>query len=371
MRIGAIVLVVLLLFPVASLGRALTEPGAAPLTVRTVDWVRDHGGGPIVDAIENWFYSRHHAADVPPTPSELPVAPRTDRPDCAGRSACRLGPPPGIVPVSPALHPLPAEGRWRLGRLSASGKPAMWTTYFRPQPRYPGMLAAVAEFPRGRTTAHLVAGTIEPGVGHWPGSASVPARQVPSLVAIFNGGWRFRDARGGFMIGDRADPPMINGLATAVITESGQLQVRRWSSGARLPDIAAARQNLHLIVDHGQPVAGLSRDNGDLWGSAHNQLQYTARTGLGVDAAGDAIFIAGTNMNLTGLALAFQKVHAITAMELDIHPSITFFTAWKPDPRGINRPTKLLPTMHRSPDRFLKPDQRDFFYLTLPGPKVS
>ena len=82
------------------------------------------------------------------------------------------------------------------------------------------------------------------------------------------------------------------------------------------PHLVAARQNLQLIVDQGRPVPDL-------------------RT-----------------------------------MELDIHRGMTFLATRQPRPGG-SQPTKLLPTMSRSPYRYLVPDQRDFFYLTATTPTAS
>jgi hypothetical protein len=52
-------------------------------------------------------------------------------------------------------------------------------------------------------------------------------------------------------------------------------------------------------------------------------------------------------------------------MELDIHSNMASFSFWAPTAAGTVAPTKLLPGMQRSADRYLSVDQRDFFYLTL------
>src|SRR5437660_9055402 len=55
-----LLLVLLVLIPVGwSYGRALTAPGSAPLTARTVEWVSAHGGRPLVLWAERTWYSRH------------------------------------------------------------------------------------------------------------------------------------------------------------------------------------------------------------------------------------------------------------------------------------------------------------------------
>jgi hypothetical protein len=44
-------------WPLFSYAQALTYPGDASVEVRTVEWVRDHGGGPLVDLAESWWYA--------------------------------------------------------------------------------------------------------------------------------------------------------------------------------------------------------------------------------------------------------------------------------------------------------------------------
>ena len=78
--------------PCASYVGALTYPGDASVTVRTVEWVRDHGGGGIVDLVENWWYARPPAA-ASLVPADLP------RP----ATAVATGAPPAVAPVVPAL----------------------------------------------------------------------------------------------------------------------------------------------------------------------------------------------------------------------------------------------------------------------------
>jgi len=52
-------------------------------------------------------------------------------------------------------------------------------------------------------------------------------------------------------------------------------------------------------------------------------------------------------------------------MQLDIHPGMAFYSTWTPTGAQGAQPHKLLPTMPGDATRYLAPDQRDFFYLTL------
>jgi len=98
-------------------------------------------------------------------------------------------------------------------------------------------------------------------------------------------------------------------------------------------------------------------------------LQFTWRSGVGVDAAGNVIYVAGDGLTLATLADALTQAGAVRAMQLDIHPGMAFYASWTPTgpvPSGSGvAPTKLLPSMPGSAQRYLAPDQRDFLYLTL------
>jgi hypothetical protein len=48
-----------------SYGRALSAPGAATWPVRTVDWLRDRGLGPVINTVETWYYTQHPRATDP------------------------------------------------------------------------------------------------------------------------------------------------------------------------------------------------------------------------------------------------------------------------------------------------------------------
>jgi hypothetical protein len=130
--------------------------------------------------------------------------------------------------------------------------------------------------------------------------------------------------------------------------------------------VTAVRQNLALVVDGGRPVPGLSRNAAGQWGSTHNQLQYTWRSGIGTDAHGDLVYVAGDQMTLSTLATAMVDAGVVRGMQLDIHRSMVTFASWLPGAGGATpAATHLLPDMPGAADRYLQPDQRDFFYLTL------
>jgi len=356
----ALTLVVVLLAPGLSYAQALTYPGSATWQMRSVEWMRDHGGSPLVDRVENWYYTTNRPTGSAPPSFALPHT--------AGGGAASRSPlaSPAPAPLLAGHSPILGEGTWVPGRLDPGGAPAIYTSFFRPDPQYPSVVAGVAWIRARSTIAHLVGGTREPGGHSWPGGAQVAQGDIPKLVATFNSGWKMSDTRGGFYLAGRSAGQLRAGQASLVIDDTGAATVGQWARDVSMnPHVVAVRQNLALIVDHGRPVAGLTANSGQRWGSYENQHQYTWRSGFGVDAAGDLIYVAGANLTLPTLALALADAGVVRAMELDIHSALVSFASWTPSVPGHVVPTKLLPGMERPAGRYLSADQRDFFYLTL------
>ncbi len=364
LKIVALVLVLLMVVPGISYAKAVTAPGYASWPDRSVGWIRDNGGAPLVNAIENWWYTRNPPANTAPPLSSLPTRGQqigsTKGPQTSKAAAA------APVPVAPlaGAAPLPGEGVWSLDVTGKVGQPVLYTTFLRPDPGRASVVAGAAWFPAGSTSAHLVPGTAQPA--GWSGTAAIPAADMPSLVATFNSGWKFKDTGGGFYLDGREQPVLQDGFASAVIDAQGQVTVGQWGTDVSMrPGVVAVRQNLHLIVEAGSPVDGLESNGNGLWGSSKNQLQFTWRSGLGTDAAGDLIYVAGDNLTLQSLATAMSDAGIQRGMQLDIHNKKVNFATWSHPASGPAAATNLLPDMTASPTRYVDADQRDFFYLTL------
>jgi hypothetical protein len=215
------------------------------------------------------------------------------------------------------------------------------------------------------TALHLVAGTKQPGGTGWPDGARVPSADVPALVSTFNSGWKFKDITGGFYLDGRTGHALRDGQASVVIDDQGHVTVGQWGRDVAMSaHVVAVRQNLSLVVDGGRPVTGLSANANGRWGSPRNQFQYTWRSGLGTDAQGNLVYVAGDGLTLQTLGDAMVDAGIQRGMELDIHHGKASFSSWAPAGHSMT-PTKLLPAMRGPADRYLSVDQRDFFYLTL------
>ncbi|GAA3109981.1 phosphodiester glycosidase family protein [Pseudonocardia yunnanensis] len=339
-----------------SYAQALSYPGDAGIAVRTAEWVRDNGGGGLVDLAENLWYSRPSGGSAAPDPAL----------GYTGQAAAARTAPnaPAALPVLAGVAPLRGEGLWIPRAAAATGIPALYTTFIRPDPQYPNVIAGVARFDQSLTRTDLIAGTRQPDLST-TAPAKVPDADRASLVATFNSGFKMKDARGGFFLRGRTIVPLRDGAASLVIRQDGRATIAQWSRDAAAgPDVTAVRQNLDLIVDGGHPVSGLDTNAGGTWGSSGNQLQYTWRSGLGEDAAGDLVYVGGANLTLATLAKALTSAGAVRGMELDIHSRMVDFNGYQ-HAGGELSSTKLLPDMPNGDTRYLVPDQRDFVAVTL------
>lgn len=355
------VLLGVLAAPATSYVRALTYPGQASFLVRTVEWVRDNGGGPLVDLLESWWYAQPPSAAAPDA-STLPAVESSAKPaTAAGADAA-----PAPIPVLTPLSPLPGEGKWRNSRADARGVPVLLTSFERPDPRHPSIVVGVARIARRATRLQLVAGTTQPDRSGPPDAAQVPSSTRAQLVATFNSGFKMVDARGGFRSAGRAVGSLRTGAASVVIRRDGTATVGQWGRDVGAgPDVVAVRQSLDLIVDRARPMATMADNTDHRWGTDKNQTQYTWRSGLGVDAAGNLLYVGGADLNLTTLADALVQAGAVRGMQLDIHNEMVDFLSYPVGAARVPTGSKLLPTMPGSLDRYLVPDQRDFFVVTL------
>ncbi len=355
LRVAAIILA-LALVPVAwSYGTYLTAPGDAPVSVRTVDWFRDHGFETVIDDVEQWWYTRHKPTGAAPPRADIPTALRHDALQPAADRA-----------ITAARSPSPSEAVWVPALGLDSGEGSVQQTFLHPDAAAPSVIATVVRFDQSKVRTVYVPGLAEPG-GGWAWGSEVPPSERSKLIAAFNAGFKFRHTAGGvYTEGRHAVRPLEAGLASLVIDREGRADVIGWPGRAGLtPAVVSVRQNLALIADAGRPVAGLDSDRGLKWGTKQSQFQYTWRSAVGVDAQGRLIYAAGSQMTLVQLADAMVDAGAVRAMELDIHDGVVTFNWYRRSARSSVDVTgsKLTPSMQRSADRYLTPDQRDFIAI--------
>jgi hypothetical protein len=158
---------------------------------------------------------------------------------------------------------------------------------------------------------------------------------------------------------------MVNGIATVVGYRGGGYNIVRWNHGTSVPkDVWFAKQNLPPIIYEGKLNPNLS--DGPEWGETVNNAVRVWRSGLGIDAHGNLMYAAANYQTVESLAKVLRRAGAVRAIELDINEDWTSFISYRHP--GAREPSNLLPEMFRSPERYLVPDERDFFAVYLrPG----
>ena len=340
--------------------KTIAGPSDSSLGIRTVEWMRDNGARGLVNKIENIYYSLNAPSTGGPALRALPEQPGVATATAVVRHHRLKGYRPPRI--RPAIHPaLPGEGVWRAPLAGSRTDPPVLITSFRPNPSYPQLVAGVAWINRTNTHVQLYPGRLEPSVSlPSRGPMEVPTELRSKLVATFNSGFKLSDSGGGFAIGGHAYSPLKDGLATILQYRDGRTDVRSWSGGPSVPptsNIIYARQNLPLIVDHGRPNPNLS--DGPQWGATLGNAIQVWRSAVGIDRHGNLIYAAANDQTVGSLAAITIRAGAVRAMELDINTYWTSFITYRHP--GAADPANLLSSMDRSPERYLTPDDRDFF----------
>ena len=369
-RVAAVALIGLLVPTVWSYYRAVSAPGTDPVSARSVEWLKDHGMTGVVNAVEHWWYT-HNPPPVGGRPKHgLPHAQALGgaaHAKKAGPTAvvpAHLPPPTKMAPLVTA--PLAGEGVWTPTGRTVAGLPAVYTTYFRPDAAHTGLVASAMWMDTKLLNTVLVPGIQEPG-GPNPWGGQIPLAERAALVAAFNSGFKAADSRGGYYNFGQMVHPLVPGAASFVIDTAGKPNVGAWGRDFVMgPTIAAVRQNLSLLVDNGQLEPGLATDSNTKWGSTVGNDVFVWRSGVGIDAHGALIYVAGPGLSVVSLGILLQRAGAVRAMELDINSEwVSAYIYQQTDPTSpfaVNG-VKLLPTMERAEDRYLVPGERDFFAL--------
>ena len=153
---------------------------------------------------------------------------------------------------------------------------------------------------------------------------------------------------------------MVNGIATVVEYRDGRINVIRWHQGPGAPaNVWFAKQNLPPIIYEGELNPNLS--DGPEWGETVNNATRVWRSGLGIDSRGNLLYAAANYQTVESLAKVLKRAGAVRALELDINEDWTSFITYRHP--GAIEPSNLLPEMLRPPERYLTPDERDFFAI--------
>jgi hypothetical protein len=359
--IALFVLLVVLSLPLYSYTTTMMQPSSLPLGVRSVEWLRGHHGNWLVDQIEHLYYGWWKAPKKGgPQLETLPAV------GTVTRDHVPLW-PPQVKSVFP--NRLPGEGVWkRTGPLVDGGPPVLVTT-FRTERAYPRLLAYVVWFDHRRTALAYYPGRYEPPKAVTRGPMMVPDDQRWRLLATFNAGFTYADGGNGSADNGATNEPLKDGNATLLGYKDGTVKIVNWSGGPTVgPNVAWARQSLAPIVWNGRINPALNTNpNSPQWGYTLGGVTRVWRTGVGVDRRGNLMYVVANDQTVITLARILQHVGAVRAMEFDINPEWHTLITYNHQDGFF--PALIEPQPMQSPNRYLAPDDRDFFavYRRLPG----
>lgn len=265
--------------------------------------------------------------------------------------------PPAIAPViSPALA---GEGQWTAADTWGGTPSSVMTTTFRPDPSAPSIVAYATWMRTATTQLALYLGYEGPGPTTLDrGAEMVPVAARSTLLATFNSGFYEKDSAAGFFVNGTLYFPMINGLATVVTYTNGTVDIVNWQGGATPgPNVVMARQNLSLLVDNHAATPGTAV--GSDWGITLGGVPAVWRTGLGIDAQGNLMYVAAPEQTAASLAQILIDMGAVRAMQLDINPEWPIFVTYGGP--GAAAPALFVPNPNQISNRFLYSSTKDFF----------
>jgi hypothetical protein len=376
-RLALAAAAVMCVFLAISVVGALRTPGNEGFRAKWADWMRDHHASGLVVPLENWYFEHEQPAPGG-QPSALNLVPATELanvwiPPNPTTTVTQPAAPPHLTKppdvrlvVDPAL---PDEGRWQPTGPMIHGVPGLYVAQFRADDVFTSQITSAVWCDPTLLRVRLVPGAREPG-GVWPQPPAIVGDARRTIAAAFNGGFRFKDARGGFFVDGNEAVPLQAGAASIVIAKNGRLDIGIWGREVSMsPDVEAVLQNLSLLVDGGQIDLAISHNDTRAWGATLKGRIAVARSGIGITADGALVYVAGPALTAKSLAESLQRAGAIRAMTLDINPEwVTFNFFEHPDPADPTVVTgvKLYPEMQRPADRYLGTESRDFFTISLP-----
>lgn len=383
------------------------NPGE-PLQVVTATWMRDHGLGPVVAKLEDFYYqyinkpevggkptisaqfengdssvasepipaptvslptpSPTISAAVEPTPTFTfaPLPDVTTQPVPADGAVPHLNPPDTLISPASVLEPL--EGVWQPVGNKVAGFPAVYVTRVRTDNVHTSYYATAMWIDTALTTTMFIPGYEEPKGGPNPSNGALPEQYQSILMANINGAFRLEDARGGYYYDGVTVQPLEKKRATAVVYRDGHIRIARWGRDLELtPDVLMVRQNLDLIVDHGQSQVN-NPNYTAAWGATTDKENLAWRAGLGQRSDGSLVYVIGQALSAQSLAETLVASGVQRAMVLDMNQYWSAGFYFSHNRAGDPICHRLDPDIGGPCDRFLRPYKRDSFQFLAAYP---
>jgi hypothetical protein len=365
-RVIAALLGVFLIWVCFSVGQALAAPSGGSASSKLAEWARDHYLGPVVTFGE-WL--TYQPPKVGGKPSFSLTVPKGDSVAATQDAKPVKQSHKGVTPIAPASltslagTPLPGEGQWRVLE-RVKGVPAIYSTFLRQSSTYSSYVSAIVSLDQRLVTFSLHPGSEDPGPGNWgPNSdPDIPAGKRTDLLSTFNSGFKLDASGGGFYLNGEYRGSLADGAASVVYYKNGTVKIGDWGRDFGMTSqVAAVRQNLKLIVDHGHVPDSVDSNVEAGWGYTLGGDYYVWRSGIGITSDGRVIFVYGPALDVRQLATLLQHAGAVEGMQLDINPFWTTYEYYQADGKPADpTPVNLLPSQQGVADRYYSVWSRDF-----------
>ena len=360
-RIVSALVALFLVFVTFSAGQTAFKNNGQGFTANLAEWARDHYLGPVVTFGEWLSYNPPPKGGKPSFSLAVPSGEAVS----SGKPA-KTKAKDAFVPDVPATlkslagSPIAGEGQWRVVE-KVNGEPAILTTFLR-DATYTSQVNGIASIDQRLVKFSLRPGTEDPGPAKWGVHDYIPAGQRTGLLATFNGGFKLASAGGGFYLNGIYHGALVNGAASVVYYKNGTVKIGEWGRDFTMnSSIAGVRQNLKLLVDHGQVSASANSDVMTNWGATLGGGYYVWRSGIGITKDGRIVYVYGSALNAQDLGLLLQRAGAVEGMQMDINPAWMKFDYYEPKGNPADpTPVPLLPTQQPSPYSYYTPSTRDF-----------
>ena len=358
-RIVSALVAVFLVWELISLGQATLKNTGQSQLANAAEWFRDHGFGPVVTFGEWLSYNPPPKGGKPSFSLAVPSGEAVS-PGKAAKAKNAFVPDVPATLKSLAGLPIAGEGQWRVAE-KVNGEPAILTTFLR-DATYTSQVNGIASIDQRLVKFSLRPGTEDPGPANWGVPNYIPKGQYSGLLATFNGGFKLNSAGGGFYLNGIFHDALVNGAASVVYYKNGTVKIGEWGRDFSMnSSIAGVRQNLKLLVDHGQVSASANSDVTTNWGATLGGGYYVWRSGIGITKDDRIVYVYGSALNAQDLGLLLQRAGAVEGMQMDINPAWMKFDYYQAKGNPSDPvPVPLLPTQQPSAYSYFTPSTRDF-----------
>ena len=199
--------------------------------------------------------------------------------------------------------------------------------------------------------------------------------EMAGVVAAFNGGFKVAAKAGGAVADGLIVSSLLPGMATIALDRFGHWEMGTWGQpGFPSSNFSpvSLRQNLPPLVAAGVVAPSAVANAWMQWGDPLHGNPVQPRSGLGVDAAGNLLYLAPIKGVLPKqLGDAMVALHVRYGMELDMNPywptlGASFIPLHTAGPLPVQ-----IPNSSHDPSMYFTAWERDFFVAAVEPPSST